>query len=145
MAWRSALSLSAGEVQKLKRLLYMEYTPAEIEAETGLSASTITRFFIPRGLPARKDSRRRYWIVGTEFSAWVMANKKRYSKLDKHHLELSQFYCLKCKSIFTDPSPTIAKIVTRRIVYMAKTVCPKCGMRSGKFIKTKDVENDQPG
>jgi hypothetical protein len=63
------------QMLRLSRLLNMQYTPAEIAREIGVSVDTVYRSYIPAGCPAEQGRDRRIWIVGTEFRNWVLSLK----------------------------------------------------------------------
>jgi len=123
----------------------MEYTPAEIEDETGISAVSITRNFVTQGLPIRRDNRKRIWITGTVFAEWMRENKMRTKKLNtanKRHLKQDEFLCVSCRQITTPKNIIIDPVKNHAHVDCAHSVCENCGRKVHKFVKKQVVKND---
>lgn len=55
--------------RRMLKLLNMQYTPAEIASELGVSKHTVYKVWLP-GAPHTSVAGR-LWIVGTELRAWA--------------------------------------------------------------------------
>ena len=123
--------VSRAFVQKLMRLLFMEYKVSELADEMGISTKTIYTQYLPAGMPHRKDEAGNIWIVGTEFTDWVndvLEKGARYSSQRKRPLSENEAYCVSCRSVREFEK------ITRRDNYSGGRVmlfgpCIVCGTR----------------
>lgn len=106
----------------------MEYTPKEIEEETGISVDNILRAIRAGDLSARKAANGHYWIHGLTFADYVRSTvKHRISAPNK-------FYCFKCrKVVFVMTDITIEG-------RLAFGVCPECQAKVTKIADKKQLE-----
>lgn len=56
--------LNGAQRHKLRKLLYMKYTPNELAEELGINKRQFYFVDLPLGCPHERDSREHYWIVG---------------------------------------------------------------------------------
>ena len=111
---------------KLKRLLYMQYRPAEIAEEIGVTVDTIYRSYIPAGAPHKKDNRGNIWIVGTEFTEWAKEYHDQ-KRSPKNVLKDGQAWCMNCKKAVTILDPKIKRV--NRYIAMIQGTCETCGRK----------------
>lgn len=123
---------AAALTSKLARLLDMEYTPAEIEDETGISQKVLYRLFSEKDMPARKGANNRLWIHGLTFAAWVRGDD--IPKAKKIKMAPDEFFCVSCRVVVV-PLP---ETVTEKIAdtYSLKSArCPSCGRKTSKVSR----------
>lgn len=116
---------------RVRRLLNMEYKPAEIAAELAIDVRLI-RDCLKMGCPARYDKTGHAWINGKDFKSWVMTNTPQRKGKTAQRGEL-EFYCLPCKQYFTVKE--ITRTVKRGRLDITYAIAP-CGHNVTK-IKTK--------
>ena len=103
---------------RLKRLLKMEYTVAELATELDCTARQI-RAALTDGAPHRKTETGQYFIEGQAFAAWATPRPA------KPMLAEGEAYCLKCRSAV---ALTILEVTTTNAATeLTKGVCPQCG------------------
>ena len=119
--------LSRAQVIRLKRLLYMKYTPPEIAELLEVNPDTVYRTYIHAGCPHERDQKGRIWIIGTAFKAWaeeiIAERKKRKNK----PMEENEGWCVVCnKRVIMDNPKVVYSGGNREII---QSVCPKCGRK----------------
>ncbi len=123
--------LDRSQTGKLKRLLDMQYTVAELAAEIGLSPDAIYRSHIPAGVPVSLDDKRRVWINGAAFRDWfhqtlVGRGSRRRSMAD------GEAYCMRCNKIVQVQKSKTAP--HRRGVRQLSGRCPLCNGKINRFL-----------
>ena len=78
-------------VQRLSRLLPMEYSPRELAEELEISVYQVRRA-LPAGCPHRREGNR-IWIVGTVFAEWYRSTQTRR----RHPMADDEAWCLSCR------------------------------------------------
>lgn len=110
---------------RLRYLLNMLYTPAELAHEIGITTRQIYRVYIPLGCPKIRIKGRIY-IFGDLFPAWYEATYPRIS------LGANQGFCLTCKKAVTAKKPQ--KRVSGRLSYIVFP-CPSCGRSISRIVE----------
>ena len=126
--------LRRSQIINLGRLLYMEYTPAELAREIGTTAQTLHRHILPLGCPHRRDEEGQVWIVGTEFSRWAMDNLRPRSE----PMREGEAYCLGCRAR-VKMSGRLGVQVINRYLELLKGECPLCGRTVNRARARKKV------
>lgn len=122
-----SFKLSQPQEQVLRRLLHMEYTPAELASEIGCPQSVIKRA-IEAGCPVRREGKYTY-IVGDAFARWY----KTLPKKPKLRLDNNEAYCLRCRQVRQMAEVEMTPISTG--VLLAQGICPICGAVLNRFVK----------
>jgi hypothetical protein len=99
----------------------MKYKVREICQELDIPDSTL-RTWLSQGAPYERDSRNHIWITGTEFAAWVEANRKR--KASGRKLKDYEAYCLSCRQPVELIDPVTIPNQGKLVHY--KGTCPHC-------------------
>lgn len=124
----SGIKFTQPQVQRLARLLHMEYTLRELADEIECSVSQLRRA-LDTGCPQRVTERA-VWIVGDEFAAWYTAQ----AAARKKPLHRDEAFCLACRcAVPLDPT-TIAPV--RPGVERVSGQCPRCGSTINRFRST---------
>ncbi len=120
------------QITKLARLMDMQYKPSELAREIGVTADTVTRSYIPAGLPVTKDATGHIWINGLVFAKWAHDLNLERKKSKRAKLPDNQAYCFKCKKpvVFKQKSVT----PTNRYLEIIQGVCLTC---KGKVFKMR--------
>jgi hypothetical protein len=125
---------------KLKRLLCMQYRPAEIAEEIGVTVDTIYRSYIPAGAPHKKDNRGNIWIVGTEFTEWAKEyHDHKYSK--KFSLKDGQAWCMSCNQAVNILDPKIKRV--NRYISMIQGTCENCGKKVNRAASASKISQGE--
>ena len=130
------IRMKKGNVNRLERLLDMEYMPGEIASELGVSASTVYRSYIPAGAPCRQDASGRLWIPGTAFAAWArqhLATNRRGKP--REPMPDGCAYCLRCNQVIRMQSAV--KRLQPRGVLQVTGCCPLCAGKVHRFVSIK--------
>ncbi len=140
--------LTRGMAAKLRWLLEMEYTPAEIARELGITPKTIKRSYLTAGAPYRRDSRGRVFIVGTHFYQWAeqYAMARSRKRQGYRPMQDEEAYCTRCNKAVVMQSPRIDGYDSRGVANKSGR-CPDCGGRIFRFIQTSREQagaDDQP-
>ena len=120
--------LNGKQRHRLRRLLYMKYTPSELAEELGINKRQFYFVYLPLGCPHERDSRRHYWIVGTEFRDWY---EETYKPIK---LAENEAYCVSCKKPVTMVNPK--KESKEGLTYLISR-CPDCGRKLPKILSMK--------
>lgn len=128
--------LSGSQRQHLKRLLDMNYTPAEIAREIGFGRRQFYRVYVPMGCPHERQPNGRIWVNGHEFSDWYQQTYL-VSKLNP-----GETFCLTCKQ----PVAIVNPIQKQKdgLQYI-QSKCPVCGRVLSRFIKNRRLHDDPAG
>ena len=115
--------MTAEQISRLGRLLWMQYKPSEISDEIGCSVDTIYKSFLPAGCPHERDEHDQIWIVGTEFARW--ARDRFIRKATKTTMGRDQAYCMRCRR----PVDVIEMMVkqVKQNLEMVSGKCALCG------------------
>jgi hypothetical protein len=108
-------------IVKSPGLLLMLYKVAELANELKIPERTL-RGWLELGAPFVRDSRKRIWINGQDFSFWVVGQRK--AKRDRK-LTDSQGYCLRCNEIVEIVNPETFHIKGK--LTNTRGACPICG------------------
>ena len=125
--------LSGHQCLRLKSLLDMMYTPAELAEEIGFSKRQVYRAYLPIGCPHEKDENGRIWINGKSFAAWYIQVYTR------PRLKKDETFCMTCKKAVAMIKPV--KEQTDGLVYLLST-CPNCGRKLSRIIEKRSAEHD---
>lgn len=109
----------------------MEYRPAELARELGITSDTLYRSHIPAGAPARKDAKGNIWINGLLYKQWVESFQTPHRKTKP--MKDNQGYCLNCKEVREIINPKLTR--NKRGVVLAVSKCPVCNKRIGRYLK----------
>lgn len=120
--------LNGAQRHKLRKLLYMEYTPNELAEELGINVRQFYFVYLPLGCPHERDSRRHYWIVGTQFKEWYLETYQT-RKLAKN-----EAYCVSCKKPVAILNPE--ENSNEGLTYLISR-CPECGNKVAKILTMK--------
>lgn len=133
--------IARGVMRRSLKLLEMEYTPAELADELGVSPKTIYTSYLPAGLPFRKDGTGHVWIIGTSARAWLEGATQHSVEKPVPPLGKDDAFCVKCRQVVT-----MDKISRRRFgrAGIMSGICPKCGREARRFIKLAELEEAQP-
>jgi hypothetical protein len=110
--------LDGKQRNRLKRLLDMMYTPAELAEEIAISVDRFYMVYLPGGCPHERDEQRHIWINGKVFKSWYEANYV------KRYLKAGEGFCKSCKCgvVMVDR----VRMKKDRLTYdLGK--CPNCG------------------
>lgn len=131
--------LNRSQIARLKRLLDMPYTPAEISREIGISVDALYRTHIPAGVPVFIDDKQRIWINGLAYREWVR-NNLAARRRNKKSMGENAAYCLRCNAIV---NITDVKVIPyRRGVRQMSGRCPICGGRVNRFLRAEGERDD---
>ncbi len=126
-----AFNLGRGRWRQLDRLLNMQYRPAEIASEIGVSADSFHRTFIPAGAPVSKDEHGTTWINGKAFRDWA---REHFAVRPKdNQMAADEIYCMKCRArvkpaqIETVPHPNTPRLL------IIRGRCPTCGRKVVRY------------
>jgi hypothetical protein len=117
--------LNGEQRHKLRKLLYMKYTPSELAEELGISKRQFYSVYLPLGCPHERDFRRHIWIVGTEFQEWYLETYK------KRKLAKNEVYCVSCKKAVPMVNPVEH---SKEGLTYALCECPECKNTVAKII-----------
>ena len=120
--------LDGKQRHRLRKLLFMKYTPSELANEIGVDVRNVYRIYLPLGCPHERDSRRHIWIVGSQFRDWYLANYK------KRKLAQNEAYCVSCKKAVEITEPL--EKTKEGLTYITFT-CPGCGHKVAKILSMK--------
>lgn len=120
-------TLSTAMMRRSLRLLDMEYKPAEIADELGVTKEQVIRL-ISAGAPARRDGGGHYWIHGETFVKWCKDAAPKNAK-EKHTFEDNEAWCMFCKGVVTYKE-------TRRKQHISFGLCPE-GHKVSRFVSMK--------
>lgn len=131
----NAPRVKRGLMRKSLKLLDMEYSPAELAEELGITSKTIYQSYMAAGLPVRKDATGHFWIVGTDARAWLEEMTQHSPEKPVQPVGKDEAFCVKCGRV------TLANPARRRFgrAGMLFGDCPKCGIRVRRFIKLSEV------
>jgi len=138
------LKFVRGQMQHIRRLLHMKYTPAELAQEIDCATKTVYRRYIPEGCPCERDASGRLWIVGDKFRDWALAVQHEAIVEGRARLAPDEAYCLSCKRATKVHEPIEIKPVGRHIELMIGR-CANCGAvvsRGRKRIRAEGVKDD---
>ena len=125
--------LSGPQCLRLKSLLDMMYTPAELAQEIGFSKRQVYRAYLPLGCPHEKDENGHIWINGKLFAAWCA------QVYIKPKLKEGETFCMTCKRAVLIVEPV--KEQKGNLVYLLST-CPNCGRKLSRIIEKRRVGRD---
>lgn len=136
--------LTTGMTNKVRFLLNMDYTPAEIGKELGVTAKTIKRAYLTAGAPYRRDASGRIMIVGSEFYAWAQQYVlHRRKQVLRQPMTEKEAYCVRCNLAVEMVAPKLDSFDTRGVANMVGK-CPTCGNKIYRFVRMAKNEQDQP-
>ena len=130
-------TFSRALIIRLGRLLDMEYKPAEIADELGISADTIRRNYLRNGCPHRRESSGAIWIHGKSFAAWAMEINE-LNKRKSFVLSDSQTWCVRCNHVVE-----MVDMHERRIKKNLIMIYGKCSVCGGKVNRLKSGKEDE--
>lgn len=130
--------LTKAKVHKLQRLLHMQYKPAEIAAELGITAETVHRTYLPAGVPFTTDENGQIWIVGTEFYQWAQDYLTTRQRKPKDAMKADEAYCVRCNQVIRMRGIR-EKSRNKRGVVNLSGQCPLCKGQVNRFISGKDL------
>ena len=113
--------LNRAQKSKIRALLNMEYSPAELANEIGCHRDPIYRRFIPAGCPHHRDSRNHILINGVALARWYQENRP-----SAVHLATGEAWCCRCNAPVTMQPPFSVK-PTNRYLELVSGTCPICG------------------
>ncbi len=131
--------LNRSQIARLKRLLDMPYTPAEISREIGISVDALYRTHIPAGVPIFVDEKQRIWINGLAYREWVRNNLSARRR-NKKSMGENTAYCLRCNAIVNIIDAKISSY--RRGVRQMTGRCPVCKGVVNRFLSSKGDRDD---
>ena len=111
-------------IVKLGRILNMMYRPSEIAEEIGVITDTVTRSYLPAGLPHERDAQGNVWIHGPAFVAWAKETIAR-KKSQRAGLPEGHAWCMHCKRPVRMIDPKVR--TTTRYLEIMQSTCPSCG------------------
>ena len=121
---------------KREKLLDMYYTTKELADTLGVTPKYVTDSMVKGyGVPTHKQSNGRFYISGLDVVEWIekLYADKLIKKHDKKPLQDNEFICLKChKRMEVNNSQLMTE--NNRVVKVA--ICPVCGSKMRKFIKS---------
>jgi hypothetical protein len=109
---------------KLGRILNMMYRPSEIAEEIGVITDTISRSYLPAGLPHERDDQGNVWIHGPAFVAWAKETIAR-KKSKRAGLPEGYAWCMSCKHPVRMIDPKVRS--SNRYLEIMQSACPACG------------------
>ena len=130
------LRMTAASINRMRSLLHMWYTPAELAGEIGVSVQWIRRYCLPAGCPHRRDETDHIWIDGQAFVDWADQNCRRH----RRKLEPGQAWCMRCMEP-VDMVGDLTATPTNRILETVQGECAKCG---GNVSRARKRIHDQP-
>jgi predicted RNA-binding Zn-ribbon protein involved in translation (DUF1610 family) len=110
---------------KLRHVLDMLYTSAELASEIGITTRQIYRVYVPLGCPVLRSSGRLF-ISGYDFARWYEATYPRVS------LASDEGFCLTCRKAVKVLKPE--KWVSGRLSYLVFS-CPSCGRQISRIVE----------
>jgi len=130
--------LNRSQIGRLKRLLDMHYSVAELAREVGVSMDAVYRTYIPAGVPVHVDEKKRVWIHGLAFSEWVR-NNLAARRTNRKPMGDDTAYCLRCNAIV---KILAAKVVPyKRGVRQMSGRCLTCKGPVNRFLKAAEVHH----
>jgi len=111
---------------RLRRLLPMEYKPAEIATILGITKDTLYRGWIPAGAPHRRDESGTIWFVGTDLAAWLRSQQRVSMPLQP-----GEAFCMRCKRAVLMAGPLERQ--PAQYAHLVRGHCPQCGARITRF------------
>jgi len=123
--------LNRSQTGRLKRLLDMQYTVAELAAELGVSPDAIYRSHIPAGAPVQLDDKKRVWINGARYRDWFQQTVTVRGSRRKP-MPADAAYCLRCNKVVQAINPRTAP--HRRGVRQMTGRCPVCSGKVFRFL-----------
>jgi len=123
------IAFSQPQVERLRRLLHLEYTLAELAEELECSQALLHRA-VAAGCPHRRDDRKRILIIGDQFAQWVHARPVP----PKAVLAVDEAYCLACRAPrkIVNVFATV-KNSTSPGTELVKGYCELCGARVNRL------------
>jgi len=126
--------LDGQQRNRLKRLLDMMYSPAELAEEVGFDKEQVYRVYVPLGCPHERDLHTRIMINGRAFAEW-------YQQLDKKaQVSEGETFCRGCLKTVD----IVAGEQKRKgsLTYILST-CPVCGRKLTKIVDCSRGRHDQ--
>lgn len=113
------MKLTQPQQQRLRRLLFMDYSPRELAHEIGVDEHSV-RKSLSTGAPCWRDEKGRIWIVGEEFREWYQTIHKK----GKHPMKANEAWCCRCRQ----PVPMVSPKVCSAQMYteLLRAECPYC-------------------
>lgn len=126
--------LNRSQIGRMKRLLDMQYTVAELAREVGLSVDAVYRTYIPAGVPVHIDEKKRVWIHGLAFSEWVR-NNLAARRTNKKPMDEDTAFCLRCNAIVKILGAKVTPY--KRGVRQMSGRCPTCRGAINRFLSAR--------
>jgi hypothetical protein len=118
------LRMTAPQINRMRSLLHMWYSPSELAGEIGVQVEWIKKKCIPAGCPHRQDDGGHIWIDGTSFVAWAM----RECRPKPQKMEPGKVWCLRCKGPVDMVGPfNVLPMPSNRNLEIVQGKCAVCG------------------
>lgn len=125
----ASIKLSQPQTQRLRRLLHMEYTLAELAEEIGCQRRVIERA-IAAGCPHRVDGDR-VFVVGDGFAEWYRSQPEAVKAV----LGPGEAYCMRCRA----PRPLVGGRAAKNTPGV-ELVSGKCGVCGAKVNRLREAQ-----
>jgi hypothetical protein len=119
------IKFTRSQMQRARRLLYMEYKPSEIAEEIGCDVQSIYKVYIPAGCPHERRGVH-LWIVEDQFRDWMLALQREAAAGGQAKLGEGQGYCVVCERAVDMQEPFTVKPVAAGLE-LVQGYCPECG------------------
>ena len=123
------------QIIRLSRLLDMEYKPAEIAGELGVSLWVVYNTYMEAGCPHRREKAGTIWIHGTSFAAWAKAINKA-NKKKNFTIGEDEAWCTRCNKIVKMSDPHQRRI--KKNLVMVYGTCAECSGKVNRLASGKE-------
>ncbi len=115
---------------RLRGLLDMMYSPADLARELNIDQRDVYRRWLPAGIPHVRDDKGHVLLHGLTIAKWFGQQKP------KRNIKSDEGYCLKCKAVvkLIDPEP-----VQHGKFHLLRAPCPTC-----QRMVYRGAKHDQP-